>query len=50
MPENYARENTNNKNCKNCGGKNKTSNEAGNVRTPMSKQHAAQRKPQDCDR
>ena len=45
MPENYARENTNNKN-----GKNKVSNEANNARTPMSKQNAAQRKTQDCDR
>ncbi|MBR2639318.1 MAG: hypothetical protein IKL18_08910 [Oscillospiraceae bacterium] len=51
MPENYARENTNkanNKNGSNC--KNKTSDKMSNVRTPMSKQNAAQRKTQDCDR
>ena len=51
MPENYARENTNranNKNGNNC--KNKVSNEASNNRTPMSKQSAAQKKTQDCDR
>ena len=51
MPENYARENTtrgNNKNC--CSGKNKNKSEANDVRTPMSKQSAAQRKTQDCDR
>ena len=50
MSENYARENAtrgNNKsgNCKNCN-----SRSAGNVKTPMSKQNAAQRKTQDCDR
>ena len=51
MPENYARENTNRANNKNCSGcKNKASNEAGNVRTPMSKQNAAERKTSDCDR
>ena len=46
MPENYARENT--KNCGCC--KNKNKSEANDVRTPMSKQSAAQRKTQDCDR
>ncbi len=51
MPENYARENTNRANNKNCGNcSNKTSDEASNSRTPMSKQNAAQRKTQDCDR
>ena len=48
MPENYARENTNGKSCKNC--KNKTKSEVSNVKTPMSKQNAAQRKTQDCER
>ena len=51
MPENYARENTNkanNKNGSNC--KNKTSDQMCGTRTPMSKQSAAQRKTQDCDR
>lgn len=50
MPENYARENTNktnSKNCKDC--KNSNSNETTN-RSPLSKQNAAQRKTEDCDR
>lgn len=54
MPENYARENTNRANNKNnnANGKacNKTGmNEASN-RSPLSKQNAAQRKTQECDR
>ena len=51
MPENYARENAtrgNNKNCSGC--KNKNKSEVNDARTPMSKQSAAQRKTQDCDR
>ena len=50
MPENYARENTTRGNNKNCNCKNKNKSEANDVRTPMSKQSAAQRKTQDCDR
>ena len=50
MPENYARENTTRGNNKNSNCKNKTSDQMSNVRTPMSKQNAAQRKTQDCDR
>lgn len=51
MPENYAREKTNYANRKNGNDcKNKSSNDANNARTPMSKQNAAQRKTQDCDR
>ncbi len=55
MPENYARENTNranNRNSSNSSNKasNKNSmNEVSN-RSPLSKQNAAQRKTQDCDR
>lgn len=46
MAENYARENTNGKSCKNCKKK-----EASNVvKTPMSKQNAAQRKTEDRER
>ena len=51
MAENYARENTtrgNNKNTNCC--KNKSPKEVCDSRTPMSKQNAAQRKTQDCDR
>ena len=51
MPENYARENAtkaSNKNGNNC--KNKNSDQMCNARTPMSKQNAAQRKTQDCER
>ncbi|MBQ2794571.1 MAG: hypothetical protein IJE83_06540 [Oscillospiraceae bacterium] len=51
MAENYARENTNkanNKNCKGC--KNSVSSNAANNRSPLSKQNAAERKTQDCDR
>ena len=50
MPENYARENTNRANSKTNSCKNKSANEVNNARTPMSKQNAAQRKTQDCDR
>lgn len=50
MPENYARENTNRASGKTNNCKNKTGNETSNARTPMSKQNAAQRKTQDCDR
>ena len=46
MPENYARENTN---CKN-NAANKKSGSACNAKTPMSKQNAAQRKTQDCEK
>ena len=51
MPENYARENTNKarnkKSGSNCGN---SMNKTTNARTPMSKQNAAQRKTEDCDR
>ena len=51
MPENYARENTNKasnkKSGSNCGN---SMNKSTNARTPMSKQNAAQRKTEDCDR
>lgn len=51
MPENYARENTNKSNNKNGSScKNKASDGMNSARTPMSKQNAAQRKTQDCDR
>jgi len=50
MPENYARENTNRTNNKNSNSVNKNGSNASSVRTPMSKQNAAQRKTQDCDR
>ncbi|MBR3611233.1 MAG: hypothetical protein IKL57_07250 [Oscillospiraceae bacterium] len=54
MPENYARENTNRANAKNNGSNSKACNKAGmneaSNRSPLSKQNAAQRKTQDCDR
>jgi hypothetical protein len=46
MADNYARENTGCKNCKNA--KNKTGTSGENVKTPMSKQSAAERKISDC--
>lgn len=50
MAENYARENSDSKNCRNCKNtKNKVSNEVRNSE-PMSKQSAAHRKISDCDR
>lgn len=48
MPENYARENTNCKNCKNTKNKNQSAGE--NVKMPMSKQSAAERKISDCSK
>lgn len=49
MAEDYARENnkTNGKSCKNCK---KSSMENMSGRSPLSKQNAAQRKTEDCDR
>lgn len=50
MPENYARENSDSKNCKT--GRNPGTKASDEVRSsvPMSKQGAAKRKPADCDR
>ncbi len=47
MSENYVRETNNKANNKNC--KNKNSTGAENVKSPMSKQGAAQHKAQNCD-
>lgn len=50
MPENYARENSDSKNCRNCKNvKNKVSADS-KTEAPMSKQSAAQRKISDCNR
>ncbi|MBR5311035.1 MAG: hypothetical protein IKU42_07940 [Oscillospiraceae bacterium] len=50
MAENYARENNkaSGKSCKNC--RNSSGENGMNCKTPMSKQNAAQRKTEDCDR
>ena len=51
MPENYARENASNKSTKNSKNtKNNNNPGACNVKMPMSKQSAAQRKTEDCGR
>lgn len=46
MAENYARENASEKSCKNC----KKNAASDSVKTPMSKQNAAQRKTEDCEK